>query len=161
MSDLTEFEQQMVANVDKHGCFIMGVFDPDHEIPNFSYSIGFPKSLGQADVLISGLDLDLMKRLLNDAYVLCRDGFRLADFARTNELFSSLDCVVREIAEEHIRGDFMTSSLWYAESVCDQPFTSAFQLVWPDKAGLFPWEEGFAENLIGAQLELWRKETVN
>lgn len=161
MSELTAFEQDMVDKIDQYGCFVMGVFDPDHDIPDFAYSIGFPKSLGQGDVLISGLDLTMMRRLVNDTHALCREGFRLADFARTSELFSSLDCVVREIAEEHIRGDFMTSALWYAESVCDQPFTSAFQLVWPDKAGLFPWEEGFAENLIGAQLELWRKETVN
>ena len=161
MSELIGHEQWIAANVEEHGCAIISVFDPDHEIPDFAYSIGFPRSLRQGDVLISGLDLDLMKRLLNDAYVLCRDGFRLADFARTSELFSSVDCVVREIAEEHLRGEFMTSALWYAESVCDQPFTSAFQLVWPDKAGLFPWEEGFAESLVGAQLELWRKDRLN
>jgi Domain of unknown function (DUF4262) len=161
MSSLNEHEQWLVSNVDEHGCAIISVFDPEHEVPNFAYSIGFPRSLGQGDVLISGLDLDMMKRLLNDAFALCRAGLQLTDFARTSELFSSLDCVVREIAEEHIRGDFITSALWYTEKVCDQPFTSAFQLVWPDKAGLFPWDEGFAENLIGAQLELWRKETVN
>jgi hypothetical protein len=160
MEPLSDHEQWLVANVEKHGCAIISVFDPDHEIPNFAYSIGFPKSLGQGDVLISGLDLDMMKRLVNDAYALCRDGFHLADFARTSELFSSVDCVVREIAEEHLRGEYMTSALWYAESIQGQPFNSAFQLVWPDKAGLFPWEEGFADGLIGAQLELWRKDTV-
>jgi len=160
MNQLDELEQRMVEKVDEHGCFIMAVFDPDHEIPDFAYSIGFSKSLGQGDVLISGLDLDMMKRLLNDAYALCRDGFRLADFVRTSELFSAIDCVVREIAEEHLRGEYMTSALWYAESIHGEPFMSAYQLVWPDKAGLFPWEDGFAESLIGAQLELWRKETL-
>ena len=161
MRELTEIEQDMVDKIDQYGCFVMGVFDPEHDIPDFAYSIGFPKSLSQGDVLISGLDLKMMRKLVNDTYALCRDGFQLADFARTSELFSSFDCVVREIAEEHLRGEFMTSALWYAESVFDQPFTSAFQLVWPDKAGLFPWEEGFAESLVGAQLELWRKDSVN
>jgi hypothetical protein len=161
MPALNEHEQWMVANVEEHGCAIISVFDPDHEIPDFAYSIGFPESLEQGDVLISGLDLDMMKRLINDAYALCRDGFRLADFARTSELFSSVDCVVREIAKEHLRGEYMTSALWYAESIQGEPFKSAYQLVWPDKAGLFPWEDDFAESLAGAQLELWRKDTVN
>ena len=153
----TKLEQEIVTFVDSHGCFVMGVFDPDHEIPDFAYSIGFPKSLNQGDVVISGLDLNMMKRLVNDTYALCREGFQLADFARTSELFSTLDCIVRKVAPEHLRAEYLTSALWYCEEVCGDPFDTAYQLVWPDKSGVFPWERGFSDSLVGAQLELWNR----
>ncbi len=102
-----------------------------------------------------------MKQLLNDAYALCRDGFALADFARTSDLFSSFDCVVREVAEEHLRNEYFTSARWYTESVIGESFTTAYQLVWPDKAGVFPWQQGFSESLEGSQLKLWREDTVH
>jgi hypothetical protein len=150
-----EVEQDIVRFVESDGCFVMAVFDPEHEIPDFAYSIGFPKSLSQGDVLISGLDLDMMKRLVNDTYALCRDGFQLSDFARTDELFSTFDCVVRAVAPRHLESEYFNSASWYSEQVRNESFDAAYQLVWPDKAGIFPWEEGFADGLVGAQLELW------
>ena len=152
---LNEMEEKIVDSVQEYGCFVLGVFDPDHEIPDFAYSIGFPRSLNQGDVLISGLDLDMLKRLVNDMYALCRDGFELADFARTDELFSVFECVVRSVAQRHLKGEYFNSASWYSEQVQREPFKAAYQLVWPDKAGIFPWENGFATGLVGAQLELW------
>lgn len=161
VSDTDDLDARIVDMVDKHGHFVMAVFDPDHAIPDFAYSIGFPQSIGQGEVLISGLDLDLMKALVHDTYDLCREGFTLEDHARTSELFSSFDCVVREVAEEFLNAEFLTPAQWYSQTAGGKPVTSAYQLVWPDKDGIFPWEEGFSPDLAGAQLELWRKETVN
>lgn len=161
VSEIDDLDTRIVDMVEKHGHFVMAVFDPDQSIPDFAYSIGFPKSLGQGEVLISGLDLDMMKTLVHDAYELCREGFKLEDHARTSELFSSFDCVVREVAEEYLNAEFLTSAQWYSQTDSGKSVTSAYQLVWPDKDGLFPWDEGFSQGLAGAQLELWRKENVN
>lgn len=158
---MTEMEEKIVSCVEQYGCFVMGVFDPEHEIPDFAYSIGFPMSLDQGDVIISGLELQMMKRILNDTYLLCRDGFELSDFARTDQLFSSFDCVVRSVAEGRLADEFFNSARWYSEQVAKLPFEQAFQLVWPDKAGIFPWEDGFSEDLMGAQLELWEGGTIH
>jgi len=56
MTELTEYEQDIVDNVEEHGWQATYVFDPDGDEPTFAYSIGFPKTLNCPDFIIIGLD---------------------------------------------------------------------------------------------------------
>ena len=46
--------------------------------------------------------------------------------------------------------EFMLSSKWFYR---DRPFP-AWQMVWPDQAGTFPWQAGFDESLAHVQPDL-------
>jgi len=155
VSSLSEQEQRIVGFVESDGCFINSVFDPDGVEPDFAYSIGFPASLDQPDALISGLKLDLMSVLINDLYALCRDGLRMDDFRRTDRLLTGFECVFREISSENLAANFLSSAVWFQETYRGEKFESAFQIVWPDEHGKFPWEAGFDEDTGGGQLSLW------
>jgi hypothetical protein len=158
---LSEYEQRIVDFVESDGCFVTGVFDPDGVTPNFAYSVGFPATLGQPDTLISGLDLELMHGLINDLHGLCRDGLRLDDFARTDRLLASFDCVFREVSPDRLIAEYWNSAIWYQESHRRDKFRSAIQVVWPDDGGRFPWEAGFDEISGGGQLSLWERGAVH
>jgi hypothetical protein len=161
MEHLSEQEQKIVGFVQSHGCFINAIFDPDGIKPNFAYSIGFPASLGQPDILLSGLDLGLMRALINDVYALCRNGLCMADFARSAEIMSDYDCVFRQVAPENLVAEFWNSAIWFQETYRGEMFESAFQVVWPDDGGKFPWEPGFDDNTGGGQLKLWEGGAVH
>ena len=49
---LTDYEQDIVANVAKYGCHITSVFGDEDE-PPFTYSVGLWETVGGADVTIS------------------------------------------------------------------------------------------------------------
>lgn len=162
MSELSEFEQKMLATIKEHGCQILRIFDPDGQGLDFSYSIGFEATLGQPEMLISGLPPETTKDLINDTFVLCRDeGFQLVDFARTDSLIKGLDCVFRSVRADCLVPDYFGSAIWYSATQLNRPFARAVQLVWPDREGLFPWDQGFDEGFRGEQDELWARETVH
>ena len=157
---LSDLEQRMVDCIEQYGCFVMSVFGPEKELADFAYSIGFPASFGQGDVLISGLDLDLMKTLINDTCRLCSEGLVLSDFGRTDQLLNNYDCAFRAVAPENLVAEYWNSARWFQERYREQPFSGAYQIVWPDKAGAFPWEEGFDDRSGGGQLQLWQGATI-
>ncbi|MEM1197161.1 MAG: DUF4262 domain-containing protein [Pseudomonadota bacterium] len=162
MIDLNDFEQKMLATIDQHGCQILRIFDPDGETLDFSYSIGFESTLAQPEMLISGLPPETAKNFINDTLALCRDeGFLLADFARTDRLIKGLDCVFRSVRSDCLVPDYFGSAIWFAETQLNQPFSRAVQLVWPDRAGLLPWDQGFDEGFRGEQDQLWAEENVH
>ena len=154
---LNDVEQGMVDNVAEHGCSIMSVFDPDGIEPDFSYSIGFPETTGQSEVIVFSLPKSLRASMINEIYhqlsekkVTLRDGEKLSD------LIEGFTCVAREISDRRAIEDHLGSAIWYNERYRGQPIEKAFQIVWPGaQQGLFPWEEGCVQSVIDDQPALY------
>jgi hypothetical protein len=156
MSDLTEFEQQIVANVEQYGCHIMHVFDPDGVEENFSYSIGFPVSVSQSDVIVFGLDQKLMHSMINEMHRQCREGLAMQDGLRVSDLLEGFDCELRSVRPENLVAEYFGSAMWYLRIQTGHKLTGAFQIVWPGSVnGLFPWDEGVSQDVIDAQPALY------
>ncbi|MEM1197209.1 MAG: DUF4262 domain-containing protein, partial [Pseudomonadota bacterium] len=113
------------------------------------------------DVLISGLPSGTSKSLINDTMALCRDGFELFDFARTDRLIDGYDCVFRSVREDCLVSDYFGMGFWFYRTQADRPMTRAVQMVWPDRSGAFPWELGFDESFRSMQDELWVREAIH
>ena len=73
MSGLSELEERILANIEDHGCQVNHVFDPDGILQGKSYSIGFPVSIGQPEVIVFGLRVEVMKFMINDLLRQCRE----------------------------------------------------------------------------------------
>ncbi len=156
MSELTEFEQRIVANVEQYGCHVMHVFDPDGVKANFSYSIGFPVSLCQSDVIVFGLDRKLMQSMINEIHRQCRDGLAMQDELRVSNLLEGFDCELRSVRSENLVAEYFGSAMWYHRTQTGHAVTGAFQIVWPGAVnGLFPWDEGVSQDVIDAQPALY------
>lgn len=156
MSDLTEFEQRIVENVEQFGCHVMHVFDPDGVEENFSYSIGFPVSVSQPDVIAFGLPRKLMHSMINEIHRQCRDGSAMRDGLRVSDLIEGFECELRSVRSEHIVAEYFGSAMWYCRTQTKHPMENAFQIVWPGAvSGLFPWEEGVSQDVIDTQPALY------
>lgn len=55
---------KLKSDIEKYGWHVLSVFGND--LPNFAYSIGFTETLNHPEIVISGLNTDLMHELLND-----------------------------------------------------------------------------------------------
>jgi hypothetical protein len=157
MRELDDFELRILENIEEHGCQINHVFDPKGDLPGKSYSIGFPKTCGQPEVISFGLRVEVMKFMINDLARQCRDdGLKLKDGLIVSDLLEGFDCVLREIRTENIIVDHFASAMWYSNYEFDKDMTEAFQIVWPSSVtGLFPWDEGVAQEVIDAQPALY------
>lgn len=156
--DLTPFELKLIADIKKHGCQVLHVFDPQGEEPNFSYSIGFPETLAQPEVIVFSLDKGLMHRMINEIWrQASQDGLQLSDGLRIAGLLEGFDCIAREITDPAAIAEHFGSAIWYHRSQRGQSVERAFQIVWPGaRQGLFPWEEGCAAQVITDQPPLYQ-----
>ncbi|MEM1051709.1 MAG: DUF4262 domain-containing protein [Pseudomonadota bacterium] len=156
MTELTDFEQRIVANVEKHGCHVMSVFDPDGELPEFTYSIGFPETVGQPEVIIFGLSSDIRHSMVNETLRLCRDGLVLEDGEQVSGLLEGHYCIAREVPSCAIDAEHFGSAIWFNRHIGHGGLARAFQIVWPGALnGLFPWDKGAGQEVIDAQPALY------
>lgn len=151
-----EFETKLIQNIEKHGCQVNYVFDPDGIDPDFSYSIGFPKSLGQPEVIIFGLPTKLMHSVINNVRDQCREGLRLSDGGVVEALLEGHVCTLKAVHKSQLVADYFGSAIWYHRDQLGTEMTEAFQIVWPGALNsLFPWDEGCSPDVIEAQPALY------
>lgn len=137
---IDKYDQKMVDAIEKHGFFGQGVL-ADKESPAFRYSVGFWESVKAPEVIIFGLDLNLMHDMLWEMFRKLRGGRRLEDGARWSDLIDGYDCVSRPVHPSQMR-EYFGYALWYRR-YRNQPkeVLSAYQLFWPGvNQRLYPWE---------------------
>ena len=140
---LDAHERKILDNIRDHGCHVMSVFDSEGELPDFTYSIGFPATVGQPEVLVYGLPGELAKSMVNETLAQCRAGLELENGTRIDGLLEGFACIVREIPAERIDAEHFGAAMWFEHYRTGGTMTQAFQIVWPGALhGLFPWQPG-------------------
>ena len=159
---LSEYEQSILTHVEKFGCSVTHVFDPDQEEPDFSYSIGFSKTLDQGEVIVFGLARNLMQSMINEVMRQCReDGLILGDNVVISDLLEGFDVIARTIHPDRIEHEFFNSAIWFHRREFGTELKVAYQLVWPGtQQGLFPWDEGCDPYVIEQQPPLYELEVA-
>ncbi len=153
---LKDYEQEIVDYVESDGCFVTGVFDPEGDESNFSYSVGFPKSLGQSEVIVFGLTHSLMQQMISAIWKACNDGARLSEGAKFSGILDGFDVVTRLVDVKRIVPEFFNSAMWFHRREFGTEMAEAYQIVWPGaKQGLFPWEPGCDPYVIECQPALY------
>ncbi|MBA4763285.1 DUF4262 domain-containing protein [Sphingomonas sp.] len=154
--ELNQFEEGVLSNIRESGCHITGVFDPDGEAPAFAYSVGFTETVGQSEVIVFGLDFQLMAATINETLDQCRKGLVLTDGLRIAGLLEGFDCIVRLVPVGNIVADYFNSAMWFHRRRTGEELSQAFQIVWPGyHDGLFPWEPGADPETIASQRVLY------
>lgn len=132
------------------------VGDPDGAEPPFAYTIGLWQSHAAPELIVFGLDFDLMHNMLSELVRRIASGARIADGARWDGLLESTQCVTRRVHPSQVRREWFNSATWYHEHAGSKSALDAFQVVWPGAyQKLFPWEDGCAAEVIAAQPPLW------
>jgi Domain of unknown function (DUF4262) len=154
--ELDTHEQQVLDNISEHGCQVQFVFDPEGERPDFSYSIGFPASVGQPEVLVYGLRNEVMHSMVNTLRQQCVDGLKLCDGARVAGLLEGFECVLRHITDRAAIKDHFGWAIWYHRRQLGVELNEAYQVVWPGaQDGFFPWDEACDQYVRGKQPALY------
>ena len=153
---LSDYEERLVAKVRDFGCCVVSVFDPDEQLPTFSYSVGFWETLGQPEVIILGLDGHMGAFAINETLCQCQQGLVIHDGQRIGGLFKEFDvtCVARAIEPRFLVADYFGSAMWYHEYRTGNALPAAFQLVW-GYSGSLPWDADAPPELIEDQPQLY------
>lgn len=134
-SALDADEQNFVAQVREHGWFCTHVH-ADDEGPGFSYSTGFWVTLGKPEVILFGMKRETASAILWSVFRMLQAGRPLRPGVRDDDLFNDLPAWLEVVDPPHYR-DYLGWSCWFYGG-SDFP---CLQLLWPDPAGRFPWQD--------------------
>lgn len=142
-------EEIVCQNVEQYGLHVMSVSDGGDD-GGFSYSIGMWKTLGAPELLCLGLPAKSAHSIINHVADLVREGAKLQDGAEREDVLNGYPCRFRTLAPRHYR-EHMGYANWYYEG---KPFP-VLQLVYPDREGRWPGDEGTSDDFNRQQPILW------
>jgi hypothetical protein len=137
---LDETEENILADVDRHGWSVICV--PEcAESPSFVYSIGMMHTLDHPEIIVFGLDIDLMWRIINGIADDIRTGRSFADPGLYEGAIEGFACKVRPAGEAH-HTTYLGYAMWHRRHVGQIGTLRTVQCLWPDRNGIFPDERG-------------------
>jgi hypothetical protein len=118
--------------------------------PGWAYTIGLGHSHGSPELAMFGGDVYEMEEILNALGRQAAEGLRPSDGERREEVLRGWPVVFRAVDPRWHEAAFGGAMAFYRST----PLTF-LQVVWPDPAGLFPWEPGTEAAYVRAQPTLW------
>jgi len=139
-------DAKALADIETYGLHVISVRG-EGDLAPFAYSIGIERSLGMPELIVVGLRPDVAHAAINACYEQMRSGIPIGPGTRVAELFGGgVECVIGEVAPSWYR-NYMGWALWLYEG----PNFRAWQLIYPDKHGVFP-----HESQATAQCKQWQ-----
>jgi hypothetical protein len=139
--------------IDKHGWHVMSVAPRVGEHGDvFAYSTGLFLHFKHPEIILCGLDPDTSTRIINEIGRQVQSG-KIFEIGQTySDIFANdVKCQFRP-TQLAVYGEYVCWSQWFYEG---NEFP-VWQCFWPDKHGLFPWEEGCHPDVVKAQPQLFR-----
>lgn len=143
---MNEYEQKIVKNIEDHNCHVTSVFDKTEVEPNFTYSVGIPKSAQKPEIIILGLDHKLAHSVANNycRRVIQGEEFKVGEYY--GGFLQGFSVVFSPVSDKY-KKEYMLSACWYHGS---ETF-DALQLIYPSTSGVWPWESDATENFKNIQ----------
>jgi hypothetical protein len=142
----------------KHGWTATYVGESEGE-PPFSYSIGFWETAKAPEVIMFGFDQSATNAILHEVYRQLLSGrLEFADGAAWDMGWGDEGPALRwrKVHRSQIRRDYFNIAIWYRERRgLSRWDIEAYQLFTTDRAGKFPWEEGFDLSYRPEQKQLY------
>lgn len=134
-------EKKILDDVEKYG-FHVGIIPEDEYLPGFAYTIGLFKTYKHPEIIVFGLNNEVMHRILNSLGEEIKSGKTFSPNKDYDNIISGFPIKLIEVKKEYYR-DYFGYAGWFYDNKFDFP---AYQLVWTDKEKKYPWESGFNEN---------------
>lgn len=150
-ADKAANDRRVAADVERHGCHVVSVFDPDDREPTFSYSIGIGRSAGAPEAIVIGLKPSLGHSMINGYCRRVRAG-EVFERGRLYEGF--LEDFPNYIEPVRLRRH-EPCTLGCTRFYGDEPY-AVVQLVWPSTRGVWPWQKAASDWLRHHQPMLGR-----
>jgi hypothetical protein len=140
-------DEKFLSQIEDHGWNVTTVFRREGETgPEWAFSAGLFHSYQHPEIVIFGLDLDIMHGIVNNIGDEVKRGTKFEPVTEYQEILARCGCRFREVHQRHHKAYFGWA-IWFYES--DQ--FPVLQCFWPDKQGKYPWEPGCSEFVKTAQ----------
>jgi hypothetical protein len=149
-AELDVFDLTTMRNVLEFGWSVVGI-PTDGTVPGFAFTIGLRHSYRAPDLVMFGLpDVLAMQSCLNTVAQRVAAGEPVADGQVRHDVLAGYPVALRAVADGW-HPTYLGAALGYYR----QPAPEFLQVVWPDREGRFPWQDG-DERFRDSQPQAWR-----
>ena len=141
-------ELAFVDGIKQHGWMHTNALDEDDK-PGFSFTTGFAASIGHPELIIFKVDKKVAHDIFWLLYRCAENGKPVPRARRVGGILPNDDAYIFTVARRHYP-NYLGWSRWFYRG---DDF-ECLQVVWPDEAGVFPWEDGFDPKYANAQVDL-------
>lgn len=142
----SEVELKLARDVEKYGFSVLWVFDDEGNAPDFAYTVGLTVSLGHPEFVVAGLPQGVSTQILTEVAGRVVDGSVVHEGDRLTGVLENFDVLV-----DGVEMAFIRDNMRHATALAGESNLSALQILWPDRAGIFPTEPSFDTRLAGRQ----------
>jgi len=143
-----EIERRVVADVKKYGWHVVSI-QGDEQGPSFSYSVGLVHTFEHPEIFVMGLSHEVASAFINEIGLRVKKGQSFGLRSRPRGIAEGMALGFVNFGKRYIR-EYLGCARWFYKPA-DFP---VLQMVWPDGAGKFPWDDKFNGQLFEHQLLL-------
>lgn len=147
-------DAKLLADVEEYGWHVVNILEKD-DTPGWAFSVGLHENFNHPEIVVFGLNVDVMHSMINAIGDDVREGKTFAIDELYPELIESYSCTFKPVNQVWYY-DFLGYANWFYQN----RDYSALQCIWPDRNGRFPWEPEFNPNWLWAQPLLFCDEPV-
>ncbi|MCA9513015.1 MAG: DUF4262 domain-containing protein, partial [Myxococcales bacterium] len=149
---MDEIDLRVRRDVDTFGWHVAKIAGDD-AAPPWAFSIGLEERFAHPEVVVFGMELDVLHRLVNHVGDEVRRGRVFVDGERAERVLAHHPPVFRSVRPCWHEA-FLGNAGWFYRG---RPFR-ALQCFWPDANGALPWEPGFDAAWQGRQPFLFEED---
>jgi hypothetical protein len=143
-----ESERNFITGIRTHGWMQTHALDEDDK-PGFCFTTGIQATLDHPELLVFKVDHKVANSYFWLLYRCAKNGKPVPRAVRTVGILPGENAYVFPVAKRHYASYLGWSRWFYRGDDFD-----CLQVVWPDEAGVFPWEDGFDSKYADAQIDL-------
>lgn len=133
---MTDKQTELMDNIEKYGCQVTSVFDPEGEEVDFTYTTGIYKKESQPELIIVGLRHKLAMSMANDYNRRIQSGKTFKNNTFYGDFLDKFKVIFCPVSDENKKEYLLESNRFYGG--IDYP---AVQLIYPTVKGVWPWED--------------------
>jgi hypothetical protein len=138
-------DQRVLDDISRCGWHAISI-PPDSSEPGFVYSVGLWQSLAHPELIVVGLQPKVAHQVINLAVEARKRGEPYDVRMPALNLLADVACEFVKVAQTHYR-QYVGYCRWYYEGNGFE----LYQIVWPSREGIFPWDRSASASFVRAQ----------
>ena len=131
-------DDELIEIISQHGWAVIKIAAEDNS-PPFAYSIGLHRTFHHPEIIVLGLPPDTAHQLVNDVGETVRRGEVIRAGETSDGFLEGYTCTFRRVPPSQYPAYLGRGLKYYAPEAFP-----VLQLVYPDRQGRWPWQEGVA-----------------
>jgi hypothetical protein len=143
--ELTDGDKQVLNDIEQYGVHIVHVL-ADGGMPGFGFSIGLFQNFHHPEILIVGLQQELIHSIINDMAQEIKQGKTYYAFSYSPDILEGFECYFTKVNLAHYK-----TYLGYAHWFYKGDNFPVLQCIYPTVKGIYPWQDNWPQKLISVQ----------